>query len=161
MNRNGLTVLFSWFLVFIWLVVIFYLSAQPAADSSNLSKKVTKVIIEKAGPIIPLDSEVSTTENLIAKLEPSIRKLGHFSEYFVLGLLVANAFRVSGVFGFKGFIFSLLFCILYAVSDEFHQYFVPGRSTEFKDIVMDTIGSIVGIGLYSLISRIRQVIAKI
>ena len=157
MNRNGLTVLFSWFLVFIWLVVIFYLSAQPAADSSNLSKKVTKVIIE----IIPLDNEVSTTENLIAKLEPSIRKLGHFSEYFVLGLLVANAFRVSGVFGLKGFIFSLLFCILYAVSDEFHQYFVPGRSTEFKDIVMDTIGSFVGIGLYSLISRIRQVIAKI
>ena len=157
MNRNGLTVLFSWFLVFIWLVVIFYLSAQPAADSSNLSKKVTKVIIE----IIPLDSEVSTTENLIAKLEPSIRKLGHFSEYFVLGLLVANAFRVSGVFGLKGFIYSLLFCILYAVSDEFHQYFVPGRSTEFKDIVMDTIGSVVGIGLYSLISRIRRVIAKI
>jgi len=156
MNRNGLTVLFSWFLVFIWLVVIFYLSAQPAADSSNLSKKVTKVIIE----IIPLDNEVSTTENLIAKLEPSIRKLGHFSEYFVLGLLVANAFRVSGVFGLKGFIFSLLFCILYAVSDEFHQYFVPGRSTEFKDIVMDTIGSFVGIGLYSLISRIRQVIAN-
>jgi len=80
MNRNGLTVLFSWFLVFIWLVVIFYLSAQPAADSSNLSKKVTKVIIE----IIPLDNEVSTTENLIAKLEPHIRKLGHFSEYFGL-----------------------------------------------------------------------------
>ena len=157
MNRNGLTVLFSWFLVFIWLVVIFYLSAQPAADSSNLSKKVTKVIIE----IIPLDSEVSTTENLIAKLEPSIRKLGHFSEYFVLGLLVANAFRVSGVFGLKGFIYSLLFCILYAVSDEFHQYFVPGRSTEFSDIVIDTIGSISGVGLYFLISRIRQVIAKI
>lgn len=157
MNRNGLTVLFSWIAVFIWLVVIFYLSAQPAADSSNLSKKVTKVIIE----IIPLDSEVSTTENLIAKLEPSIRKLGHFSEYFVLGLLVANALRVSGVFGFKGFIYSLLFCILYAVSDEFHQYFVPGRSTEFSDILMDTIGSVVGIGLYFLVSRIRQVIAKI
>jgi len=156
MNRNGLTVLFSWFLVFIWLVVIFYLSTQPAADSSNLSKKVTKVIIE----IIPLDNEVSTTENLIAKLEPSIRKLGHFSEYFVLGLLVTNALRVSGVFGIKAFIYSLLFCILYAVSDEFHQYFVPGRSTEFGDVVIDTIGSFIGVSLYYLISRLRQVIAN-
>lgn len=59
-----------------------------------------------------------------------------------------NALRVSGVIGFKGFLFSLVFCILYAISDEVHQVFVPGRGAQVTDVLIDSFGAFIGIGMY-------------
>jgi VanZ family protein len=44
--------------------------------------------------------------------------------------------------------YSLLICYLYALSDEFHQLFVIGRSGEFKDVIIDTLGSILAIIIF-------------
>jgi VanZ family protein len=58
--NNKIIIILSWTAVFFWLVLIFYLSSQPAVESDGLSKKVTE-IIEKVGALVPLDSETSTT----------------------------------------------------------------------------------------------------
>jgi VanZ family protein len=116
MNRK-INIIFSWTAVLLWLVLIFYLSSQPAVESDGLSRKVTEIIIEKVGTVMPLDNETSTTVDLVAKFNHMVRKSAHFSIYFVLGLLVMNALSISGVIGFKGLLFSLLFCIFYAISD--------------------------------------------
>ncbi len=65
-----------------------------------------------------------------------------------------NAFIMSGVKGYKAFVFSLIFCILYAITDEIHQLFVPGRGTEVTDVLIDGIGALIGIGLYKFIFKI-------
>jgi VanZ family protein len=132
---------------------MFYLSSQPAVQSDELSKKVTEIIIEKVGALVPLDFETSTTADLVARFNHVVRKFAHFGIYFVLGLFVMNAFRRSGISGFKGFLFSLVFCILYAISDEIHQVFVPGRGAQFTDVLIDSFGSFVGIGMYSVIKK--------
>lgn len=62
MNRK-INIIFSWTAVVLWLVLIFYLSSQPAVESDGLSRKVTEIIIEKVGIIVPLDNETSTTVN--------------------------------------------------------------------------------------------------
>lgn len=50
--------------------------------------------------------------------------------------------------------FALLICVLYAISDEVHQKFIPGRSGEVRDVIIDTAGASVGISVYLLFGMI-------
>ncbi|WP_243096886.1 VanZ family protein [Thermohalobacter berrensis] len=71
-------------------------------------------------------------------------------------MLVINAFVRSEVKGFKGFIFSFVFCILYAISDEVHQLFVPGRDAQITDVMIDSAGAFIGIGMYHGLVNLRR-----
>lgn len=55
MDKNKIIIIFSWTAVLFWLVLIFYLSSQPAVESNGLSKNVTKVIVETVDKIVDLD----------------------------------------------------------------------------------------------------------
>lgn len=83
-----------------------------------------------------------------------LRKYAHFIIYLFLGVIVKNALSVSGITGLKSFAIALLICALYAVTDEIHQAFVPGRRPLVMDVVIDSAGSFVGITLYSIIDWI-------
>ncbi|WP_245575523.1 VanZ family protein [Alkalicoccus chagannorensis] len=48
---------------------------------------------------------------------------------------------------------ALIICVVYAASDEYHQTFIPGRSGEVSDVVIDGIGAFVGISFYLLIRK--------
>jgi len=88
----------------------------------------------------------------IATLNHLIRKLAHFTVYFVLGILTANALKTSGVSTFKAVALALAICIVYAATDEIHQMFVPGRGAQVKDVLIDSVGAVVGIGVYVFVS---------
>ena len=118
-------------------LVIFILSNQPATVSSGQSG----VIVGHLQQAMP---GVST-----ALLTFLVRKSAHIIAYFVLGVLMYRALRVSirrwparTVAGL-----ALLSCSLYAVTDEIHQLFVPGRSGELRDVMIDSIAALVGVGL--------------
>jgi VanZ family protein len=70
-----------------------------------------------------------------------IRKSGHFTEYFILSLLILRAIRAGrhGVHLTWAFI-AIALVAGYASLDEFHQRFVPGRTPAVADVVLDTIG---------------------
>jgi len=55
MDKNKIIIIFSWTAVLFWLVLIFYLSSQPAVESNGLSKNVTKVIVETLDKIVDID----------------------------------------------------------------------------------------------------------
>ncbi len=148
MKKMNSKKMLSWIAVIIWMVFIFSLSSQVAEQSNQLSTGITEVIIdavEKVAPNANFD---------IIKLNNIIRNNAHFFTYLILGLLVINAARISGIKDFKSLILAILICILYAVSDEIHQFFVPSRGAELKDLIIDSIGALFGIGLYLLIFRI-------
>lgn len=151
-NKKQIIMLISWTALLLWLVLLFYLSDQPAAESDGLSKKVTEVIIETVGRLVPLDIESSTTADLVPRFNHIARKFAHFGVYFVLGVLMMNSLRISGMRGRKAFILSIVFCVIYAVSDEVHQLFVPGRGAQVKDVLIDSAGAIVGIWLRIIIT---------
>jgi len=72
-----------------------------------------------------------------------LRKMAHITEYFILTFLLYRAF--SGSFKmntFRLFIYPAVFSLLYAISDEIHQYFVVGRSCSSRDVLIDAIGII-------------------
>lgn len=83
-----------------------------------------------------------------------LRKYAHFIIYFFLGIIVKNALSVSGINGFTAFAIALGVCALYAVTDEIHQIFVPGRRALVTDVLIDSAGSLVGIIVYSVIDWI-------
>ncbi|MDE5414019.1 VanZ family protein [Alkalihalobacterium chitinilyticum] len=144
---------FSWTAVIAWMALIFYLSHQPATVSSELSSEVTEVIIEIIETVAP------NTQFEFGNLNHLVRKNAHFFAYLVLGLLTINALRRSGSTGYRSIGVALVICILYAITDEVHQLFIPGRSGEVRDVLIDTAGASVGIGLYWLFSRLRQKVA--
>jgi VanZ family protein len=133
-------------LVIGWMALIFYLSSQPASQSNELSNQVTEVIVETIEKVAP---EIASNWDL-KESNHFIRKNAHFFSYFVLGVLVMNALYQKG---YRKFVLSLIICILYSISDEIHQTFVPGRGGNIIDVVIDSSGSLIGIGLYLKVRR--------
>ena len=143
---------FPWIFVILWMALIFYLSHQPATESNGLSTGITEKIIEMVEKIAP-----AININL-GRLNHIVRKNAHFFAYLILGILVTNGLRNNEIIGFKGFRLALLICVLYAISDEVHQLFVPGRGGQVRDVVLDSIGAIVGIiSMIILLSKVNQI----
>ena len=85
-----------------------------------------------------------------------IRKLAHFTEFACLGALFAWLFGMLA----KPFSVALPCGFLVACIDEIIQRFVPNRGPAFKDVLIDTSGVLVGIGLLVLGYTIRKKLAK-
>lgn len=83
-----------------------------------------------------------------------LRKYAHFFVYLFLGSFLMNAFTLSNVRPWRAFGLALVISFFYAITDEFHQYFVPGRRPLVMDVIIDTIGALVGIALYSTLSAL-------
>ena len=132
------------------MTLIFYLSHQPATESNKLSISITEKI---AGIVEKTDPNIDETN--IRKFNRIIRKNAHFFAYLVLGILTFNGLKDSGIAGGRGFILALIVCILYAISDEIHQLFIPGRSGQVTDVVIDGMGSLVGVILYQMNNKIK------
>lgn len=130
-------------LVIAWMFVIFMFSSQNAKESTSLSDGV---IIKVASVFVDDALTEDKKEELTNKYVVITRKSAHFLVYLVLGVLVINLITEFNV---KHLILlSLMVCLFYASTDEFHQLFVSGRSGKVTDVILDTFGSFVGICSY-------------
>ncbi|QUH21536.1 VanZ family protein [Alkaliphilus sp. B6464] len=136
--------------VLLWMLIIFISSAQPANRSKQLSNRVIRIVIETVEKIVPN----RTTDINIGRLHHLIRKNAHFFSYLVLGVLVVTVIRTSGTRGTKGILIAFAICVIYAISDEIHQAFVPGRGPQIRDVFIDSAGSAAGIGFYWFVGKI-------
>lgn len=132
----------SWGIVGIWMAVIFLFSAQQGSSSGSLSTSVLNIFSSIWDFILPSFTFDEQYLHLF------IRKGAHFSVYLILGGLVSNAFRMSGVSFKKQIGYAFIFSVFYAASDEFHQSFVPGRGPSIVDVGIDSLGAAVGIFFY-------------
>ncbi len=82
--------------------------------------------------------------------EINFRFIAHLVVYFILGFLASGSIRLNFSFNNK-FLFTVLVCFLYGVSDEFHQYFEPARKFRSIDIITNSGGSLTGILSYYLV----------
>ena len=140
----------SYIVVVLWMGVIFFFSSQPADDSKELSTGVTEVILSVVEAVAP------HSDFFMENLHHFVRKNAHFLIYFILGMLVLRALRLSEIRGKKGIVLALTICIVYAISDELHQLFVPGRGAQVKDVIIDSTGALVGIIVYSSLRGIGR-----
>jgi len=132
---------FKWLMVIIWMVVIFLFSNEPAVVSDEKSRFVI-YIFKFIG--LNLDSILGELSNFI------VRKAGHITEYLILYLLLMNAFK-EYCNTVKSMYISFAVLVCYASSDEIHQLFVPGRAGRVSDVIIDSVGGIIGIiGIYMI-----------
>lgn len=79
-----------------------------------------------------------------------VSPVGHFVEYFIFGILLCNALRFSVPLP-RAIFFALILGSAYGVTDEIHQLFVPDRSCDPLDWLVDTVAVFLGASLFSLI----------
>ena len=139
--------IFKRVLFLIMLVIAFYVifnfSAQNGEESGSLSRKVTEIMVELVSKIKTMD--INRKLHWIAKLEPIIRKLAHFGVYTVVGFSAMGVLCTFDMQNIFKFITSFGVGIIYAITDEFHQYYIPGRNASVVDVCIDSLGVLTGI----------------
>jgi VanZ family protein len=140
-----------WLPLLIWMTIIFSASGDP--QSFQRSSRIIGPLLRWLFPHMP--------ETTITALVTAVRKCAHLTEYAILAWLFWRArrkpvkadarpwsWREAGV--------AILFVAAYALTDEFHQRFVPGREASFRDVLIDTAGALWGILMLNLLWRWRH-----
>ena len=122
---------------------IFCFSNQNGTQSSGVSRKVTEIVTSNMKKVRNMPK--SEKELFLEHTEKIIRKLAHFSIYTIVGLLMMSLMSTYKLKQSKRTWTSLIVGVLYASSDEIHQYFVPGRSARVFDVMIDSAGVCLGI----------------
>ena len=125
-------------LTVLWMLSIFMFQNQPSEKSTEKSHSlITKTIVNIYKVFNPNISD-EQIEEIIETWDVPVRKTAHFTEYFILGVLIFLTLRS---FDIKNIYIMILLCFLYACSDEIHQLFVEGRDGNIVDVLIDTFGS--------------------
>ncbi len=141
-----------WALVIIWMGIIFNMSSSTADESSAQSGGLIRNLLSIFGDDI--------SEGIIKGLQGFVRKCAHFAEYFILGALLFVAVGCHTKKRATQLIIALLAGVLYAISDEVHQIFVPGRAGMLVDVLLDSVGVAVGAAAIALLALLARRIKK-
>ena len=132
--------------------LIFYMSAKDATESGGMSKWLVETAFGRT--LIRLLPRITDQGP-----EIDLRKYAHMTEYTMLAVPSALFFRellLQRRVPLRALGCSLVFCFLYACSDEYHQTFVPGRAGAMVDVAVDMAGAAFGLILVLLISLRRK-----
>lgn len=135
-----------WTMLVLWMCFIFYMSSRSGSESQEQSDLVLS-ILNFLG--LQLNESIKNIASFI------VRKTAHVTEYMILYILI---FRVVTLYSNtkKSKLIALLCMVLYASTDEIHQLFVPGRSGMVRDVFIDSIGGIIGVGITFIYENIKK-----
>lgn len=122
----------SWVAVAVVAAFIFWMSAHTGHDLDHNS-----------GIISQIKDWLAATAASIFGHQVDVSPAGHFTEFFVFGCVLLNALRLHFDMG-KALIAAVCIASAYGVTDELHQIFVPTRSCDPADWVVDTVAALVG-----------------
>ena len=129
-----------WCAVIFMSVQIFGFSSKTAGESSDISEKIARQVIEVVNKVKEIDN--SKEEEVFHTVHFLIRKSAHFAEFSLLTLLVFFLARSYGLKKINCAIISLIYCLIFASTDEIHQLYVSGRSGEVRDVFLDFCGGV-------------------
>ena len=160
MKKKGKMIILT-IIIILWMAFIFSMSAKNSTQSSSISGGFTyKILSMLFAQFRSIDK--TTQDSIVEGLQFVVRKGAHFTAYAILGGLCFADLRVLDKFKLKiNFIIALVISALYAASDELHQYFVPGRSCEIRDVMIDSLGALTGIIVVIIFSKLIEKIKQI
>ena len=137
-------ILFSWALVALWAAVIFFMSAHTGSDFDGEGPlaAVKRWLVGLVAPVFGPETDV-------------VNVAAHFAEYLVLGVLLFVALRCTWPESSPSRLMlgAVVLASAYAVTDEFHQSFVPGRLCDPADWLTDTLGATLGAVIVLALSK--------
>lgn len=126
------------------LSLIFGFSAQNGEASGSLSLQVSLFLVRLFSPLFPTAAMEDTSFLYAESIHYFVRKAAHMTEYFLLTLSLqlplAAWFHPPVSVRLRVWI-GFFVTVLFAALDEFHQYFVPGRSGNLTDVCIDSVGA--------------------
>jgi VanZ family protein len=145
-------------LLLLTFVQIFNFSSQNGDESGSLSREV----VRKAIDIFPYTKNFSeeTKTEIVEKAQPIVRKLAHFSIYTLVGIFIMSFMSTYTIHLKYKFLVSILVGLIYAISDEYHQSFTPGRTPSIIDVGIDTYGVILGIIIVMIVISVLKALTK-
>jgi len=132
----------------VWMLMIFLFSTS-GMSASNTSRIIRALLLW----LIP-----DISEGRLNLAHFIVRKAAHFTEYAVLALLAARAFLGSSrkKLRRRWFIAALALVVVYSLTDEYHQTFVPSRTGSIYDSLIDMSGGLTALLFLMLNRRQRQ-----
>ncbi len=140
-------------LIILCMAFIFSFSSDSASEST---KKSDGVIVKSCEFVLGRKLTDKEKDKYLNKYVFTVRKGAHFTIYLILGLLVMSFLKEYYLVNNKGLLIAFIICFLYACSDEIHQIFVPGRSGEFRDVLIDSTGALLGSNIYYYLHTLRR-----
>ena len=134
----------SWIPAVLVMIVIFLFSARPAVSSNDSSKAIAAQVLEIYEEITNNEIDTNVREDILDKLNHVVRKSAHYLEYTLLAWCICLHLAVLKLGRKKLFAYAILCSAAYALTDEIHQYFVPGRSCQLTDVLLDSCGAATG-----------------
>jgi len=134
----------------IWMIFIFMGSSQPAVKQDVkpfIAGFISEQQLEKWLPAFefPYANYTVTSKKPYDAVEFFIRKTAHITEYFILSVLWQGAL---GPVTWLESLPAVAISILFAGSDELHQTFVIGRTGHIHDVLVDSLGILLGMAFY-------------
>lgn len=155
-NRKMLVTIVAGVLLFLLYAMIFSFSAQDGETSGGLSAYLSEICVELLNAVSGKGWSESFMESLALYFEHPIRKLAHFGEYAVMGILVFIMLGQWQKCGRRLYLTVILWVLVSAAGDELHQLFVPGRYSSILDVLLDTAGGCFGLICMVLLKRMRN-----
>jgi len=137
------------------MAAIFLFSSRTGKESTGDSYFVGDIVGEI---FVPGFDEWGVQERLefAGKIDRLVRKTAHAVEYAVLGLLTAGAFIGRRTSIRAGILVPWCIASAYAATDEIHQLFVPGRSGQVSDVLLDSSGVLAGLLVLAAVRLLRR-----
>lgn len=127
------------------MIVIFAFSSADGEESGGTSSAVVEAVLDAVEVVRPLSVQERTIWE--ERVSFGIRKGAHMGEYAVLAVTLFVPLLIHGMRGKRLLLTCEGICFGYACTDEFHQLFVPGRCGQSRDVLIDSAGALVGIGM--------------
>ena len=125
-------------------------------ESADLSGGITHLCMSILNQLFGFGWDASKVLEMAEIWDFPIRKLAHMTEFGILAVLIFLAIKYYNKINTmkKRYVFAWMGAVCYAATDEFHQLFVPGRSGNFVDVCVDTIGVTIALIVIYLVRRV-------
>lgn len=140
----------------VMMYVIFNFSGQEGPESAQLSRKVNQLLVLAYNKILGKGYDNASLNALIDYIHPYVRKGAHVTEYILLAMSIGLPLWVYRLRGIKLTLFAGIFCVGFAALDEYHQSFVAGRVADSHDVLIDSIGILIGIIIIRIVCSIGR-----
>ena len=169
MHKGKILKIISTIFVLVWMITVFIFSSQDGTQTLNTSgafiyaiestvngndtPQVESYSSNKTDTVNTQDSN-NEKYNYSQELQTFVRKNAHYFLYTIGGIILSVFFYAFFKENNKIYLFAILTGMLYAMSDEFHQRFVAGRTSRITDVGIDTLGVITGTILFMIFINI-------
>lgn len=121
-------------LLIVWMSAVFTLSSESGSKSENTSNSFTKTIFQN-----------NISDEQVKNLSFIIRKTAHFALYTIGGICICLFVLLNFKSTNKIYLISYIIGTIYAITDELHQLYIPNRSGEIRDVIIDSFGILLGV----------------